>query len=109
MSAEDVVQFQDVAFIDVSVTGTSVVVNAQQGPIASITAPANGVLAVTLSQGIPAADFSYLATFGQSALIVHGLNSQTDVLKTFDITNYPAATVRATLYRLRLVLRRKLG
>lgn len=109
MSKEDVIQISDVAWLDVSVTGTSVVVNAKQGPIATVSAPANGQLEVTLSEGIPAADFSYGCQFMQSALLTHNIRNQSDTLKTFDITDFPAATARATLYRAKFVLRRKVG
>lgn len=109
MAMEDIIQLQDFGFLDVTVTGTTVVVNAKQGPISAITAPANGELSVTLSQGVPADDFVAARSFGQSDFITCNLKTgQTDTVKGFDVITFADGLARATAYRLRMVLKRKM-
>lgn len=109
MSAEDKVQVSDRAFLNVSVAGTTVTVNEKTGPIASVSAPADGKLRITwvAGQGVPEtkalADVVYLANGGGNTPVMQSGAPA----GTLEIWSYePNGGALAANYEAKLVLKR---
>lgn len=108
MADQDVVQISDRAFLNVTVTGTTVVVNEKTGPIDSVAAPANGKLEINMTPGqaIPESKFLCEAVYLQNG------GGNTPVLQTgqpvnqLEIWTYDAAGALTNNYQAKLTLKR---
>ena len=109
MASEDKIQISDRAYLNVGVVGPTVTVVEQKGPIASITAPVNGTLRVTLREPIPNAQLVTLINpYSAYLTICPGVDAaSTDTVKDFlfaDNAGAPQPT-----YGVRILLSRRVG
>lgn len=109
MSSEDKIQISDRAYLNVGVAGTTVTPVERRGPIASITAPVNGTLRVTLNQPIPNAQLVCLVNpYAAYCVINGGLDAaSTDTVKDFLFAD--AAGAPQPTYGVRILLSRRVG